>query len=145
LIWLISLQGMTRPWRCEINDLATNVVQTVGALSSTIRYRRIERLFQNSGVRHLGMNREILRWRPFLDKGCVRPRYSNEVFSNGDSVSILGVGCGLRLCRITVLFDAGLGLRSRNVCPCKFRQMSNVSVVSDFVLVTFVPVNFAKC
>ena len=49
MIWLISLQGMTRPWRFEINDLATNVVQTVGALSSTIRYRRIERFISKFG------------------------------------------------------------------------------------------------
>ena len=41
---------------------------------------RSDVLFQNAGVRHLGINREFLRCRPFLDKGRVRPRYSNEDF-----------------------------------------------------------------
>jgi hypothetical protein len=85
-------------------------------------------LFHNAGVRHLGIGREILRCRPFLDKGCVRPRCSNEDFFEWG----LGLDLGGRIWVATLsnysLFNAGFGLRSRNVYPGKFRQILYVLV-----------------
>ena len=83
---------MTRPWRCEIGNLTTNVVQAAAALSSITRYRALNILFEYPGVWDLGVEREILRIETFSNRDGVSVTVLDlriETFSNRDSVSIL--------------------------------------------------------